>query len=119
MSTSGKYAKLVNRLFDRTSTGKLDWSLVNGQPACVLGEFTVLLSSARSAEGEPFEFVELLDAHQHSVEKFSDADVKGEHLDENDHDGSYYWKMTSLREAAYRNAVGADAAIDSVLNELD
>lgn len=118
MNASKKYAALVDRLMSRTAAGSLGWELQNGHPICSLGNYTVRLTSGRDSENVPFEYVELLDEYLNRLEMFSDGDLKGSPLPENEEYDNYYWKMADLRELAYRKAVGADAALDEVLREL-
>lgn len=120
MKPDEKYAQLIERLIAKTEEKSVDWELINGQVSCLLGDFYIFLTDSRDAEGEPFEFLEMKDSSEFkTIEKFSDADLKAVSRKEADSSTYYYHRMRELREIAFRQAVGADAALDAVLKELE
>lgn len=111
-----KYRELVDKLLERTKSGKIDWDMGwGGKVQCNLGLYTVQLDEGETAEGEPLEFVHLLNQGDDVIDTFSDSDLQGGGLAAN----VYWTRMKELRILAQRKAKGVDQALNSILGELD
>ena len=115
-----KHARLVERLLVRTKAGTADWKLnSNRDPALTLTSYKVQLAS-EFRNGNLSEWVSLFTYYDEFIESFSDEDLAELPLPAFGAEyPSYFEMMQDLRTMAFRKAVGADAALDAVLGELD
>ncbi|MXO86627.1 hypothetical protein GRI38_11385 [Altererythrobacter aurantiacus] len=106
---SDKYNILVDKLLNKTEEGSLDWGIVRDeQPQTKLGDYIIRLRADETAEGEPVEVVLLYRNNNELIDQFNDNDLRG----------SYWAKMTKLRELALRKARGVDKILDEILKNL-
>jgi hypothetical protein len=113
-----KYARLVQSLYSRSKAELISWEVpTEGKAQCLLGGYTIVLSTARTTEGEPVEIVRILfDGAE--KEMFSDLTLKGL-ITGFGQSESYYGLMQDLRNLATRQALGLDKVIDDILEKLD
>jgi len=117
-SVARKHAKLVDRLYDKTIDGEPGWQLgPSRMPELAVGNYKVRLHEL-TRTGVSTEYVVLLNEYDEEIESFSDEDLTD--YTPNIQGFEDYWPMlTRLREAAFRQAVGAARALDDILKELD
>ena len=106
-----KIATLINLLVVRSQAGKLLWekTIDEGVFQTTLGGYTVRLSPRhrRGVFGdERYVLIEINNAEGELIEEVSDTDVNSNDL----------W---SLYEIARRQAMGVDAALDTIISELE
>ncbi|HEX8429640.1 MAG TPA: hypothetical protein VF625_00075 [Longimicrobium sp.] len=110
-----KRVVLIKRLLHRTENGGMTW-----EPTARENEFlssfsgyTVSIGSRRTSPGDPDLVFSIYNADGSLVEEFDDTDLPA------DNDFDPYVTMGRLHEMARRYAMGAEQALDSLLNELD
>ncbi len=119
-----KHLRLVDRLVERAASGALDWreSIVPDAYEVHFPNYTIRIWASPSisphADPEALDYwIGIIDNQARMVDQFSDdelhalAVVKGM-------DKPYYQTMRSLHETARRTALGAEKALDAVLEEL-
>lgn len=118
--TADKFRELVLRLYDRTSDKKLSWALKDndGSVVCDMSDFSIRLSSTRTASNEPLEKVEVQNSSGQTLDLFYDTTVSGKVPPRSGYQ-TYYELMRELRVQARRQAIGADSALDTILRSLD
>ncbi|WP_374944114.1 hypothetical protein [Sphingomonas sp.] len=113
-----KHAALVERLYKRTNDKSLKWVLDDSrQPKAELGDYTLTLYDGNS-RGNPVEYLTIATQYNEVIETVDDEDLSELTPKISKHD-SYYPLMEELRALAFRQAVGADRALDDLLEELD
>jgi len=115
MMQYAKQRKLVDFLLEKTASSKISWSDSGAldEPRTKLGEHWVQLAEGRSANGSSLYSVVLATSIGEEVDRFDDED-----LDAGDPNSSYYMALKELHMVASRQAKGADAALDDVLNRI-
>lgn len=114
-----KYQQIVDRLYNKTMNSSINWEIgFNNDLECILGEYTIKLKGFRDEEGEPFEVIEIFDSDGRVVDSFNDG-VLADLAPKDVGISSYYNKMNALRSQAKRHALGADKALDQILENLD
>jgi len=114
---ASKYVQLIQRLIKRTEDGTANWEPTSrdGVFALSLSDFTVRLSALQSGGGSPLIHFEIVNSLGTVVDKFTDADA-GHELDDA---GEFFKRSENMYDLARRKAFGVDAALDSLLAELD
>lgn len=117
-SAARKYASLLDRLYQRTKTSKIDWELnASRSPEARLGNYVITLSVGQSG-GNPVEFMSLFTEYEELIETINDEELSNL-TPQTSRFGSYYSLMEDLRTTAFRQAIGADKALDDLLGALD
>jgi hypothetical protein len=118
-----KQAALVEKLIERSEADLIDWKPTVDDSAFQVSfkNYTIRLSSKyrRDESGDYVTdyIVELLNEEGAVADRFSDTDLM---QDAELRERATWWKdMGRLFEKARRSALGADKALDSVLQELD
>ena len=116
-TVEGKQAALVELLYKRTTAKGVDWELNEARnPQAAIKGYKVALFSGKSS-GSSVEYVRLYNEFGEEIETFSDdnlADLTPPGFVHED----YYQKMQDLRKRAFRQASGADNAVDDLLSHL-
>lgn len=114
-----KYAKLIDRLFERTNVRAQEW-VINPQGELETSSrgYQIRLKNYRDGEGEPFEAVEIYNSSDELIESFHDGTISKIKPTEGEFP-NYYLKMEKLRQRARRSALGADDALKDILSDLD
>jgi|SRR5215813_1752748 len=114
------HLELFERLFQQTREGKLNWkdTVDKGTYVVSFKDYAVEILRADSQEGPDSAVVlGLRNAEGEIVERVDDFEVA--QLFPNDASRrSFFQKSEQLYELARRNALGADKALNSILNEL-
>jgi hypothetical protein len=118
-TTLEKYRTLVERLAKATLNNEIKWAIhpFSDELYCSLGKFRIVLEEGEDAEGSSLIIVRVKDEADTQIDVFSDNTINGP----NPLLAKYptYWAlMDDLHNLARRNAVGADKALDEVLNSL-
>jgi hypothetical protein len=116
-TTAEKYARLLDALHDKASSGKVEWSMEDftEEVKATVGPFTIGLSYF-NREDEPFIRVRVYNHDDEVVDTFTDEDLSGQVPR-----GSFesYWPlMNDLFRTGKRVATGADAILDQVISTL-
>lgn len=113
-----KHAAMIEMLYGKTLNKSLEWELAEGRsPEIALGSYRVRLVN-QGNEDDPLEQVSIFDAFGGFIESFTDEDIMSEKPKVRTFE-AYWQMMQDLRQAAFRQAVGADRAIDDILDQLD
>lgn len=115
-----KHANLIDRLYDKTEGKTIDWEYdeARSEVSADVGNYKVSLVAASNPNGSPVEVVRIKEGFSNRlIEAFNDEELDGLHLRANGFE-SYWQKMEALRSAAYRQALGAEKAVDDILKEL-
>lgn len=120
MTPQEKFVRLAVLLSNRTMDKKIAWTSSGEQAvqAEISGRY-VELSSGRSFNDEPLEYVTIRDAFGSLVDQFDDETLSGQPIPFGSRHTGFFNLMGATRQAALRQALGADEAIDSIINELD
>lgn len=114
-----KYRKLIRKLYEKTNSNSIEWFTGrNSDFYCEVSSNYIHVRATRDADGEPLEIIEIRNSDDEVVDTFYDTDVGGVSPGISGF-VDYYTLMTSLRQAARRNAHGADKALDDILGDLD
>lgn len=115
---AAKYATLLMRLHLRTQQGRIPWTLDGARdPIARIGNRYVALSTFGPIGARSFKLW-LRDLEGAPIESVTDEDLADREPLESVHD-SFETLMSDLRTTAFRQAVGADAAIDDVIRDLE
>jgi hypothetical protein len=113
-----KRCLMVERLYKKTIARSLSWSLDSQDDSVdvVISGKIVSLRRSNNSNGEPIEIVTIY-KDGNPIESFSDEDLG---FAPDDLPLPTYWQlMVALHDTASRQALGADDAIDEILDELD
>ena len=117
-SEAEQYKALVEKLYKRTKEKDLPWGVTwTGEVVCDFRSYKLRLGSSEGPEGSPLETIEILNAADQVIDSFNDED-----LPEGPPDLPFpsYWRlMQAIHKAAKRQALGADVAIRSIIENLD
>lgn len=117
-----KYAALARKLMERTSNGSLHWRIDpwTSKLTTDLAGYSIRLEREESPEGEPLVIVSIYKGASEDdyVDGFSDAEM-GDVATGFAEYPSFWRLLDKLQKIAYRNAKGADEALDKILGELD
>jgi hypothetical protein len=115
-----KYRSLCIKLYNSTNDKTLSWQInpFTGDVFTELGSHRVVISSGDDAEGSPFIRISLTDGSGDTVDSFVDTTVSGGATGIPGM-GSFWTLLSSLANMAYRQAKGADKALDDILDALD
>jgi hypothetical protein len=115
-----KHAILVDRLLEKTLSKKSNWKQqpFSDTPYTQLGDFKVELETGTNGGGSPVEIVTLKNKAGQVIDRFNDEELSEYSPDHPKYD-SYWRAMEALREAASRQALGSEEALDAILGELD
>jgi hypothetical protein len=111
-----KLVKLVQMLQRRAASGDLKWEeTVQDDYYQTAFPNYVLRIGPRPGRGNDTDYViQILNANNVVIEEFTDVDIDS-HMEGG---GASFGAMRNLHEAARRSAMGADKALDEILNEL-
>lgn len=114
---SGKNRLLVARLFKKTQEKSVAW-LLNGNrdPMAELGAYRITLDTSFSGSGM-VENLYIFSLQGELIEHLADESLDEVSTAPFGYE-SYYSLMSKLREMAFRQAVGADTAVDDILDFL-
>ncbi|MFA6114871.1 MAG: hypothetical protein WC729_12780 [Sphingomonas sp.] len=115
-----KYEALVKKLYEKTISNSLTWSMDNWSNSVVtnLPGYQIKLDFGQNDEGESLEVISIVDSNSNSIDAFNDSDLSSRKTNMDDY--PTYWKlMQKLRNIATRKARGADKALDNILQALD
>lgn len=115
-----RYCKLVALLYKRSLSRSLDWleSPWTGRLSASIGNYRVELQSGEDADGSPIEIVYIVNSDDQIVDSFNDNELSGIGTGIDGYE-SYWLLMKRVHHLAYRKSKNSDAAIDSILDELD
>lgn len=112
-----RYA-LVKRLRDQTVNGKVEWerTATNGIYQASFPNYSIKISEGRSPQSDesPAIYVRIYNSEGTLIESFNDED-----LPTDTGPNAPYAIMSQLFEFARRQAMGVDAALDSIMGALD
>lgn len=110
--SSRKLASIVEKLMEKTSNGELEWQNTERKDTyqVVLARFAVRIFS-REGDGGIDIVVQVINQDGVIVEEIADPDMRGLMSEP-------YTRMSELLEDARRSAMGVDAALDALLQEL-
>jgi hypothetical protein len=118
MKTEEKLLKIVQRLDAKTQAGEIRWEQTGRSNVfqTAFPSYVVKLTSTRNREGFDDEdiIVSIVDESGLILESASDVDIKKAFPAV-----EAYATMKRLYDLARREALGVDAALDSLLGELD
>lgn len=108
-----KYQKIVDGLVSKTQNHELEWrETVDRQRFQVsFKNYSVIISKEIWKEGSGIR-ISILNPEGTEIDSFDDEDLHNEGLDK------YSDVMSALYLNARRQALGVDAALDEILNEL-
>jgi len=109
---SAKHIELLKLLYDKTIRGEIEWteSGTEGIFQVSFSNYSVLINS----EGSPADYsLSIVNDNGDVVDRFSDTDFTKEQ-----YDNGWYLKFEALYETARRTALGAEDALNSILDEL-
>ncbi|WP_092151691.1 hypothetical protein [Bradyrhizobium sp. NFR13] len=114
----GKHQQLVQRLAALTASGSLEWRPTSDQSVVLVAfsKYSVLLRQSNSRElPDTYDYhLRIVNGSGDVIEEISDTDLAatmGGH--------EAYKVMHELFEQARRKALGSDAALDSIIRDLD
>lgn len=112
-----KFRRLLNELFRLTQQERIVWNVndFSGNPNCRLGNFNIELERGVDSEGDSYSQLMIKNMSDEEVDSFYDFNVNGSPPDHGF--SSYSSLMVDLYNKARRSAVGADKALDEILNE--
>lgn len=116
-----KYQSLVQKLFENTNNKNLSWSHDSNNAGYIetkIANRYLAIQKSENENGDPLMVVTIYDSESNPVEKFDDEDIRGNPI-EYYKGKTYYQIMVSIFDMGYRQATGADEAIDDILSELD
>lgn len=116
MIDGSKLHALVDKLYDLTSSKRLEWQEDphgNDAPWVKLGDNFIVLREGRNASGSALLKVSIEDANEKVLYQFNDEDL------DDTSTTKYFDKLTELFSAARRQASGVDATLDDILKNLD
>lgn len=119
MTPKDKFKKLVVLLYQRTNDKKIEWQFNQafGTYAYVSGNM-IALTDSRNEDEEPLEIIVIRNDSNVIVDRFND-EIFGADKPPIEGFQNYWNLMSNTRQSAYRQAIGADLAIDDILSELD
>lgn len=114
-----KQVTLATRLYRKTMAGELDWKISPREDwyQVSFSQYSIRIGTVQTARAEDV-VIELVNNIGDVADSFSDEDLQraGPRPTEDDH---WYAPMNAMYQRARRTALGADKAIDDILNELD
>lgn len=109
--------EMVERLYERTLNSAVAWELnADRNPFTNLAGYRVVLSRTWRGNGA-MEDVSVISNFDELIDSFTDEDLDNDFNSPKSFD-SYFKLMEALREKAFRQAVGADKAIASIMDVL-
>lgn len=116
-----KQLKLFRLLVDKTLKDELDWerTIDEGVYQVPLAGYVIQVRAVSSEHGGPDEadyVVKVIDQNGIVMDSFSDAEVASD-ITNNDRT-QFYRSVSEMFNRVRRRAIGADQAIDSILEEL-
>lgn len=120
MTTRSKYRELVSTLYRKTMDKELLWetSGIPDRPSLSVAGRVIILHESRNEEGEPLEVLTIKNDKDDVVESINDETFRRNETPGIEGVDSYYILMQELRELAYKQAVGADDAVDEIISQL-
>jgi hypothetical protein len=80
--------------------------------------YKITVERSENADNEPIIIISIRSADGTVIDSFDDTDLNG--VDPKTKGAANYWQvMDQLQRLAYRQAVGADDALDKIINDLD
>ena len=118
MTASEKSKKLIDLLHTRTSERKLEWRTGDSAESVYIwfGDRRLELSEGSNSNGEPLEILTIINANGDLVEKITDESFGSDPVMEGF--GNFWLLMSATRDRAYKQSIGAEDAIDDIINEL-
>ena len=109
---------MSDRLFKQTVDKKINWEMSESRnPIATIGDYRVHISYVGD-EGDFATIVSITNMYGEAVESFSDNDLS--QLKPITRGYAGYWALLNdLRQLAFRQAVGADKALDNILDSLN
>lgn len=120
MTFVSKYRDLVERLYEETSEGRIEWKLDDWEvdPIAKFSTYSIGLSS-KTEDDEPFEVVEIHRAGGDTAIDTFDDSVLRDFVPRVGGFQNYFMLMKNLRQTATRIASGAEEALDDILEALE
>lgn len=117
MNADEKFARMIVLLNEKTNDKKIKWMHSDqwGTYADIGGR-TILLDTGRNSNGEPLEVVRIVNGAD-TIDSANDESLPHALLPVGAE--SWFQLLGALRAKAYRQAIGADEAIDDILSALD
>ena len=114
-----KFRALVEKLYQRTLDGKLEWNFDSSLPYLwtTIANREIEIEESHNFNGDPLMSI-LIKSDGEVIERFNDEMITGVEPKIAGF-ASYYKLMVELENAAKRRALGADKSLDDVLRELD
>jgi len=115
-----KYRALAEKLYASTSDESLRWQIdpFSDELCTSLGRYKVIITDGEDAEGSPYVRIAIKNASGEEVDWFTDNSI-GSATPSLEGVSSYWVLLRDLKTMAYRNAKGADKALDEILGQLD
>lgn len=119
-ATIEKYRLLVSKLYSNTMSENLKWKWdqSNYSLSVKVSHNTIELAKATNDNFEDLYVVKIISIGGYTVDDFNDEYINGAKPLVGGFD-TYFSLMSALFEVAYRQATGADKALDSILSGLD
>jgi hypothetical protein len=118
MMATKAQARMIDKLYQKAEHGGIVWkkSFDDGSFQVSFSKYIVKIALIpRRGQDEPDILITIFDSGGEVVDTFTDIDLTVME----DSGEIFYPKMLRLYEIARRSALGSDAAIDSILSDLD
>jgi hypothetical protein len=116
-----RHAKLANTLLSGTKNRTVKWYIDEwGQNRLTADRagYKITVEQDENAENEPIIIISVRSKDGSVIDSFDDTDLVGETPSESGLT-SYWQVMSQLQQTAYRQAVGADDALDKIITDLE
>lgn len=116
---SGKYLELIDSLLAKTEAGKIEWKKTAKPNAFQISfpHYSIMLEHKERFQQQEIPIIKtnsseyiivILDSEGRGVDFFTDRDLNNE----------YQERLAEIHQQARRQALGADKALDEILNAL-
>jgi hypothetical protein len=118
--TTSDLRRLVEGLYLRTLAKKIDWTYNQSTDSCEasLGDGYVQIVRETDEDGDYYSYIKILNSLKQVIDNIYGGTL-GQEPPANTPQNDYWTLMGQLREAAERQALGADKVISSILTELE
>jgi hypothetical protein len=116
MTNAEKNKRLVQRLYEKTRAGTLEWQETpdNGFQVSLANNSIKIRTVTKRGSNETLLYVYLINAAGEVADSFHD-----EELDADEPDTRWFRKLREILQLAQRQARGADKVLNDILSELD
>lgn len=114
-----KTVELITRLHKNTLAGKIPWQRSANKAAFEAAFPRYSLQISEESKRDQLDYVvTILNDEGLEIDEFSDVDLSGR-FPQKAPPGGWFTLMDEIYDAARRQALGADQAIETILSELD